>query len=149
MKAFLWLPLSLAATIYAQTCENYGTPNGNDCSCPTGFGGSSCSEVACRGTLFQGRQRTYTNTNSGFANLTAQNCGCESGWGGVGCNVCTESRACQSAFAASGAVSANSTSLDGVQNSTLVCNTSPRAYAASQMSCSVEVSIVRLCDTPF
>ncbi|KAG2020925.1 multidrug resistance protein 1 [Coprinopsis cinerea AmutBmut pab1-1] len=134
MKAPWILATLAAATVYAQTCENYGIVNGDDCSCPTGFGGPTCSEMSCRGTLFEGADREYTETSSGFANLTASGCSCESGWGGIGCNVCQTANACQSAFSA---VSSGTPNFSDVQNNTMVCNTKPRVYAAAQMSCSV------------
>ncbi|KAH6919115.1 ABC transporter [Coprinopsis sp. MPI-PUGE-AT-0042] len=137
MQPLLWTLTLLATCAYAQTCQNYGISNGNDCSCPTGFGGPECSELACHGTLFEGAEREYTSTSSGFANLTAAGCGCEDGWGGTACNVCQTSNACQSAFSAVNGSSSIGDSLTDAQNGTMVCNSAPRVYAASQMSCNV------------
>ncbi|KAJ7253386.1 hypothetical protein B0H12DRAFT_1233691 [Mycena haematopus] len=58
----------------------------------------------------------------------------------VGCNVCTTSSACQTAYAASGSAPSTTQQISGSQtgqNSALTCNTAPRVYAASQMSCQV------------
>ncbi|TFK25787.1 ABC transporter [Coprinopsis marcescibilis] len=137
MKALLWISLSLATTIFAQTCENYGIANGDTCSCPTGFGGPSCSEVGCQGNIFEGRKREFTETSSGFANLTVSGCGCDDGWGGLGCNVCQTSGACQSGLAANGGVTPTAGTLGDLQNHTMVCSTGPRVWAAGQMSCDV------------
>ncbi|KAF5367669.1 hypothetical protein D9757_010971 [Collybiopsis confluens] len=129
--------LAALAAVHAQSCQNYGFSNGTSCECPTGTGGSTCSELACGGNLFQGSQRPVTSTSSGFANLTASGCSCQSGWTGTACNVCQSANACQTA---SNALANSQSSLSGVddgQNHTLVCNTAPRVYAASQMSCSV------------
>ncbi|KAJ2913577.1 hypothetical protein MD484_g6845, partial [Candolleomyces efflorescens] len=133
------LLIPLLPLVYAQTCENYGTVNGNECSCPTGFGGSTCSLPGCHGTIFEGAQRQFAQTTgSAPANLTAAGCGCEGGWGGVGCNVCQTANACQSAYAAtvSGTPDIGTVPSD-VQNGTMVCNTAPRVWAAGQMSCQV------------
>jgi len=129
--------LSLA---FAQNCENYGVANGSSCTCPTGFGGPTCSEIACGGSLFEGSQRPLTSTQSGFANLTAEDCSCPSGWGGFGCNVCQSDDACQST---SSDLSAPDSSVPGM-NRTIVCNKSSRVFASSQMSCSVDVRLSHL-----
>lgn len=129
-----WYILCFAFFVQAQTCENYGLLNGTSCMCPTGFGGSTCSELGCGGTIFQGSQRPVAPA------LTASTCGCESGWTGTGCNVCQTANACQSGFAAVSQVSINSSTFDSLQgNKTLVCNTQPRVWASSQMSCEVNV----------
>jgi hypothetical protein len=126
--------------VRAKTCENYGVLNGTSCACPTGFGGSTCSQLGCGGTIFQGSRRQLTSNSTSFANLTASTCQCESGWTGTGCNVCQSANACQTGFAAVGQVAINSSSLDGTNgNETLVCNTQARVYASSQMSCQVNV----------
>lgn len=134
-----WYTLSLLLLAKAQTtCDNYGLLNGTSCSCPTGFGGSTCSQIGCGGTIFQGSQRPLTTSSTGsFANLTASNCSCESGWTGTGCNVCQTAQACQSGFAVAGQVTTDSSTTD---NKTLVCNTQARVWASSQMSCQVNVS---------
>jgi len=135
------LPLlisSIAAS--AQSCENYGSQNGSSCACPTGFGGPTCSQIGCGGNIFQGSQRSLTPSSSSFANLTAAGCSCEDGWSGTGCNVCQTSNACQVAYAASGAAQSAPEIVSGAQNSqnnTIVCNTSARVWAGSQMSCQV------------
>jgi hypothetical protein len=144
-RCWLLLPvLSLAAISAAQTCQNDGVQNGSACSCPPGFGGATCSQPACGGTIFQGSQRNLVpppQANSSFPNITASGCSCETGWTGTDCNVCQTSTACQNAFIASGAVSSNaSTGVNDPQNNTLVCSTSPQVYAASHMSCQVLVS---------
>ncbi|KAF9063699.1 hypothetical protein BDP27DRAFT_1393878 [Rhodocollybia butyracea] len=124
--------------VQAQTCENYGQLNRTGCDCPTGFGGPTCSELACGGNIFQGSQRPLTSTSSGFANLTSSGCSCQSGWTGTACNVCTSANACQNAANGLGnsASSLTGDDNDGL-NHTLVCNTSPKVWASSQMSCSV------------
>ncbi|THV02339.1 ABC transporter [Dendrothele bispora CBS 962.96] len=132
--------LTLSLVSAQSSCENYGVVNGSTCSCPTGFGGSTCSELGCGGNLFQGSQRPLTSTQSGFANFTASDCSCQSEWTGTGCNVCQSANACQSAFSS---VSSGSSSgaipgiVDNGTNSTMVCNNAPRVYASGQMSCSV------------
>ncbi|KAG7453130.1 ABC transporter [Guyanagaster necrorhizus] len=128
--------------VVAQSCENAGVVNGSSCDCPTGFGGSNCSQPACGGNIFQGTNRSLTPINSnGFANLTAAGCSCQSGWTGTGCNVCQTASACASGY--SSTTSGSSTSSSGLtglndgQNRTLVCNNSPRVWAAGQLSCNV------------
>ena len=127
------------------SCTNYGFVNGSACACPVGFGGSDCSQPACGGNIFQGSSRnlvpqpTAANT---FANLTAAGCSCEDGWSGTGCNVCQTANACQAGY--SSVVHQDegpSAGLSDGQNHTLVCNTAPRVYAASQMSCVVQVRL--------
>lgn len=140
----VWYPILLGLTsipAYAQTCENFGIPNGSNCSCPTGFGGSTCSQPACGGTIFQGSQRPLASASSGFANLTTAACSCQNGWTGTACNVCTSSSSCQSAFASLGQPLDPTAAFGGQsgQNDTLVCNTAPRVWAAGQMSCQVNV----------
>jgi len=137
--------LSVLVLVNGQACENYGFQNGSSCSCPTGFGGSTCSQPGCGGDIFQGTKRALVPPppSGSFANLTTAGCTCESGWSGTGCNVCQSASACQSAYTASGnapsSAQAASTGQDG-QNQTLTCNTTPRVWAASQMSCQVNVS---------
>jgi hypothetical protein len=137
----LWCTLWFVLLVQAQTCENYGVLNGTICACPVGFGGSTCSQIGCGGTIFQGSQRKLTsNSTASFANLTASTCQCESGWTGTGCNVCQTTNACQTGFAAVGRPTIDSSSINGSQgNKTLVCNTQARVYASSQMSCQVNV----------
>ena len=119
--------LSLLGIAYGQaTCDNYGSVNGSECSCPPGFGGTTCSQPGCNGTIFQGSQRPVAPLSSStpsFANLTSSGCTCQSDWTGTGCNVCQSASACQSGYSASGnsQPSANS-SIDGTgqtQNNTL------------------------------
>ncbi|KAI0333180.1 hypothetical protein GY45DRAFT_1320127 [Cubamyces sp. BRFM 1775] len=117
------------------SCENYGTPNGSGCTCPPGFGGSTCSQPACGGTIFQGSSRPLAS-GSPFANLTS--CSCEDGWTGTGCNVCQTAKACQSGFASVEGTSGSLTGVDTGQNNTLVCSTTPRVYAGGEMSCAVQ-----------
>lgn len=140
------LPLAhLVSLTSAQTCENFGLQNSSSCSCPPGFGGSTCSQPACGGTIFQGSQRPLTPVSSGAANLTAASCACESGWTGTACNVCQSATACQSALSSAGQVSTDTQSVIGSQsgqNSTLVCNSAPRIWASGQMSCNVNVRTV-------
>lgn len=143
MIHILSLSLFLISAL-AQSCSNYGISTGSGgCTCPSGFGGSTCSQPACGGNIFQGTSRSYAPIpqGGGFANLTASGCQCENGWTGTGCNVCQSSSACQTAFSASGAQGANTTGVDGTtgQNDTVVCNTSPKVYAASSMGCNVIV----------
>ncbi|TFK34870.1 hypothetical protein BDQ12DRAFT_635810 [Crucibulum laeve] len=141
MKA-AWYTLLFVALVLGQACENYGIQGGSNCSCPTGFGGSSCSQPACGGNIFQGTQRALTPVSSGsFANLTAAGCSCQDGWTGTGCNVCQNSNACQSAYSASGHSSSDSSSIAGAQNgqnNSLTCNTAARVWASGQMSCQVD-----------
>ncbi|KAG2351635.1 hypothetical protein BDR07DRAFT_1442893 [Suillus spraguei] len=123
---------------------NYGETslsNASSCICPPGFGGATCAQPGCGGTIFDGSSRSLAQpsaSSSGFANLTTSDCTCESGWGGVGCNVCTTSSACQVADVA---VNGNATlGLDGGLvglNDTLVCNTAPTVWAAGELSCQV------------
>ncbi|KAJ8091117.1 hypothetical protein PM082_024598 [Marasmius tenuissimus] len=135
-KTLALLSLSLLAS--SQTCENYGSQNQSSCSCPTGFGGSSCAEIACGGTLFQGPQRRYTSTSSGNPNITASGCQCEGGWTGTACNVCGNDNACQSAFVSVRGQGDTGSGTPGISlNTTMVCNKSPRVYSSSQMSCAV------------
>ena len=137
----VWHTLFFVLLVHAQTCENYGVLNGTSCACPTGFGGSTCSQIGCGGTIFQGSQRQLTTNSTGsFANLTASTCQCQSGWTGTGCNVCQTAKACQTGFASVGQATIDSSSLEGAQgNETLVCNSQARVYASSQMSCQVNV----------
>ena len=121
------------------SCENYGTPNGTSCTCPPGFGGSTCSQPACGGTIFQGSGRSLAN-GSPFANLTSSGCSCEDGWTGTGCNVCQTAKACQSGFASVAGTAGSLTGASTGQNNTIVCNDVPRVYAAGEMSCDVQVS---------
>ncbi|KAJ3891331.1 hypothetical protein GG344DRAFT_77017 [Lentinula edodes] len=128
-----------ASSVHSQTCENFGQLNGTSCECPTGTGGSTCSELACGGNIFEGSQRPLTSTSSGgFANLTSSGCSCQSGWTGTGCNVCQAASACQSAANSLESSDSSLTGDDDGQNNTLVCNTSPKVWASSQMSCSVD-----------
>lgn len=147
MKVYIYTLLTVASVL-AQSCENYGTQNGSSCSCPTGFGGPTCSQPACGGDIFQGSQRPLAPpiTNSS-ANLTAAGCSCENGWTGTGCNVCQTASSCQAAFGSSGNAPSDAESASGVDNglnNTLVCNTAPRVWAASHMSCQVNVCIIAL-----
>ncbi|KAM5542745.1 hypothetical protein V8D89_003706 [Ganoderma adspersum] len=119
------------------SCENYGTPNGTACACPPGFGGLTCSQPACGGTIFQGSGRSLAN-GSPFANLTSSGCSCEDGWTGTGCNVCQTAKACQSGFASVRGSAGSLTGADTGQNNTIVCNAAPRVYAAGEMSCDVQ-----------
>jgi hypothetical protein len=141
LSSLWYYTLSFVLLVQAQTCENYGVLNGTICACPVGFGGSTCSQIGCGGTIFQGSQRKLTSDSTGsFANLTASTCQCESGWTGTGCNVCQTTNACQTGFAAVGRPTIDSSSINGSQgNKTLVCNTQARVYASSQMSCQVNV----------
>ncbi|KAJ3849055.1 hypothetical protein EV368DRAFT_48052 [Lentinula lateritia] len=137
---FLAVIFFSTSSVCSQTCENFGQLNGTSCECPTGTGGSTCSELACGGNIFEGSQRPLTSTTSGgFANLTSSGCSCQSGWTGTGCNVCQAASACQSA---ANSLESSDSSLTGDdddgQNNTLVCNTSPTVWASSQMSCSVD-----------
>ncbi|KAF9023043.1 hypothetical protein BDZ89DRAFT_1093146 [Hymenopellis radicata] len=105
MRPFCLVSLCFIGAVMAQTCENSGIVNAtnNDCECLTGFGGTNCSQPACGGSIFQGRDRALVSTSSGgFANLTRRR-----------------------------------VPLDGVQNTTMVCNITPRVWAAGQMSCAV------------
>ncbi|EPQ58693.1 hypothetical protein GLOTRDRAFT_115012 [Gloeophyllum trabeum ATCC 11539] len=139
------LPLALALAgdvVNGQaTCSNYGVANGSSCACPPGFGGSNCSQAACEGNIFQGSQRQLVPLTGTPPSSNVTGCSCESGWTGTGCNVCQNSGVCQNAYSASGhAQSSVSSGLDGSsdgQNSTLTCNTSPRVWAAGEMSCQV------------
>lgn len=119
-----------------QSCENYGISNGTSCTCPSGFGGSTCSEPGCGGNIFQGSSR---NLASGSINLTSSSCSCESGWGGFGCNVCQSSSACQTGFTDAGGSSGSLTNGLPGSNTTLVCNNQAKVAAAGQMSCNVIV----------
>ena len=123
----------------AQGCDNYGFLNGSACACPVGFGGPTCSQPGCGGTIFQGSHRPLVPVSSGsFANLTANDCSCQSGWSGFGCNVCSTANACQTAYSAVVNTSVSNFDPTG-PNTTTVCNTSPRVYASGQMSCTVAV----------
>ncbi|PPQ63344.1 hypothetical protein CVT24_006717 [Panaeolus cyanescens] len=135
----IWLSLLFAIGARAQSCENYGTLNGSDCACPVGFGGSTCSQPACGGTIFQGTQRSLAPPIGSFSNLTASGCACENGWVGTGCNVCTTNDACTSGLnsVSSGGDPSSVPGLSGGL-SNLVCNSQTRVYASGQMSCRVE-----------
>ncbi|KAF8655801.1 hypothetical protein AX16_002887 [Volvariella volvacea WC 439] len=133
----LWSTLLLVTFVTlatAQECENYGTPNAtssNQCDCPTGFGGDLCSQPACGGTIFEGGQRPLTPPLPGetFSNLTASGCeGLGNGNGGDGELT---------ALPVPGLPGASG------GNQTLACNTSPRVYAASHMSCRVNNPTLR------
>jgi len=143
IKQSVAFTLLLAIFVQAQTCENYGVLNGTNCACPVGFGGSTCSQPGCGGTIFQGSQRPLVTSTGSLANLTAAGCSCESGWMGTGCNVCQSASACQTAFSAVGSVSA-SAAVDNLGNETMVCNSEARVFASSQMSCLVNVSVSSL-----
>lgn len=139
-----WLTLCLAVLVKAQSCENYGFQNGSSCACPIGFGGSTCSQIACGGDIFQGSRRSLTPNSNTFSNLTAAGCSCEKDWTGTGCNVCQTSNACQTAYTASGNAPTTPDIIPNPQvgqNNTLTCNTSPRVWAGGQMSCRVDVSL--------
>ncbi|KAI0700493.1 hypothetical protein C8T65DRAFT_657534 [Cerioporus squamosus] len=116
-------------------CENYGTPNGTSCACPPGFGGSTCSQPACGGNIFQGSGRSLAS-GSPFANLTS--CSCDDGWTGTGCNVCQTAKACQAGFSSVAGTVGSLTGADTEQNNTLICNAKARVYAAGEMSCQVQ-----------
>lgn len=142
------LTLSATTSVMGQTCMNYGETspsNASSCLCPPGFGGATCAQPGCGGTIFDGSSRSLAQPSAsspGFANLTSSNCTCESGWGGVGCNVCTTASACQVAYAA---VNGNASAISGLNgvaglNDTMVCNTAPAVWAASELSCQVNVS---------
>ncbi|KAK0455220.1 uncharacterized protein EV420DRAFT_1644864 [Desarmillaria tabescens] len=150
MSTFLFLLLvaTFSVLVAAQSCENAGVVNGSSCDCPTGFGGSNCSQPACGGNIFQGTDRSLAPINSnGFANLTAAGCSCQSGWTGTGCNVCQTDNACASGYSSSTSGSSTSSSgltgLNDGQNRTLVCNNSPRVWAAGQLSCNVNNPTLR------
>ncbi|KAJ7168414.1 hypothetical protein C8R43DRAFT_984293 [Mycena crocata] len=137
----LGLFLLLVGLVNAQTsCDNYGVQNGTTCLCPTGFGGPTCASPGCGGDIFQGSRRTLAPQQGAFPNITDATCACGTGWSGTGCNVCQTSSVCQTAFSASGSAPSSAQSVAGSQtgqNSTLVCNSAARVYAASQMSCQV------------
>lgn len=138
--SFVLISAALSLSSMAQSCENYGVTNGSSCSCPIGFGGSTCSQPGCGGNIFQAAQRPLAPPTGQFSNLTASGCSCESGWTGTGCNVCQTASACQSAYAAVGSTSVAS-SVGGSQgNDTMVCNNQAAVYSSGQMSCLVEVS---------
>ena len=140
MRKILYV-VALALSVHAQTCDNFGEPQGATCTCPVGFGGSTCAQPGCGGTIFQGAQRPLASTAAQSSNLTAAGCSCANGWTGTGCNVCQTADSCQSAFVAAGSVS-GSPGLTGAQgNDTMVCNTESRVWASSQMSCKVEVRL--------
>lgn len=143
MLPFLLLAMALLAA--AQSCENYGFLNGSSCACPVGFGNSTCSQPACGGTIFQGSQRPLASVSSAsFANLTASSCSCQTGWTGLGCNVCETANACQVAYSAVvNSTSQISSLLPNGPNNTVICNTSPKVYSSSQMSCQVVVRAFR------
>lgn len=139
----LLLALFVSFSVAQTTCENYGVSSGSSCSCPPGFGGSTCSAPACGGNIFQGNQRNLISgaTETSFGNLTASSCVCQDGWTGTGCNVCQSPTSCQSALTAANGTSSSVDGLDGFSglNSTLTCNTEPQVRAAGEMSCSVIV----------
>lgn len=130
-------------------CENYGESSGSACTCPPGFGGSTCSSPACGGNIFQGTNRSIISDASAtaFGNLTSSACSCEDGWTGRGCNVCKSTTSCQNAYTAVNGTSSSSSGVDGldgsssVLNSTLTCNSEPQIWAAGEMSCQVVVRI--------
>lgn len=138
----IWYLSLLVLYVQAQSCDNYGVPNASTCACPTGFGGSTCSQPGCGGNIFQGSHRPLTSLDGSFANLTASGCSCETGWIGTGCNVCQTASACQSAFSAVGSVSTSAASIQSQGNETMVCNTEARVYASSQMTCNVKVRVL-------
>ncbi|KAG0706465.1 hypothetical protein DFH29DRAFT_151920 [Suillus ampliporus] len=139
------LVLGFSTSVIGQTCSNNGETspsNTSSCICPPGFGGATCTQPGCGGTIFDGLSRSLAQSSAsstGFANLTASDCTCESGWGGVGCNVCTTSSACQVAYAA---VNGNASAISGLGglsglNDTMVCNAAPTVWAAGELSCQV------------
>lgn len=145
LSCVLLVLLTLLASVMGQTCMNYGETspsNASSCLCPPGFGGATCAQPGCGGTIFDGSSRSLAQPSAsspGFANLTASNCTCESGWGGVGCNVCTTASACQVAYTA---VNGNASAISGLNglaglNDTMVCNTAPAVWAAGELSCQV------------
>ncbi|KAF9228833.1 hypothetical protein BS17DRAFT_772564 [Gyrodon lividus] len=133
---------SFLLTVTGQSCLNYGTPSSSGCLCPPGFGGSDCSQPGCGGTIFDGSSRSLaplSSASGGFPNLTSSGCSCSNGWTGIGCNVCTTSSACQSAYSA---VNGNASATAGIAqtsgvNDTMICNTMPVVWAASELSCQV------------
>jgi len=132
--------LSSSTLALAQSCQNYGLLQTSTCLCPSGFGGSDCSLLACGGTIFQGSSRL---TAPSPGNLTAAGCTCQDGWTGVGCNVCTSQSACQNGYVSQNPTS-SVTGSDIGQNETLVCNSAPRVWAAGQMSCSITVEFIHI-----
>ena len=138
--ASLLFPISVRAQVI---CENYGVPiNTSACACPPGFGGSTCSAPACGGNIFQATQRPLVSgaSDTSYGNLST--CTCPAGWSGIGCNVCQAPTVCQSSFnAASSSTGGSNTLQPNALNGTLTCNTSPRVYAAGEMSCAVIVRI--------
>ncbi|KAG1736895.1 uncharacterized protein EDB91DRAFT_1141561 [Suillus paluster] len=139
------LVLAFSTSVIGQTCSNYGETspsNASSCLCPPGFGGATCTQPGCGGTIFDGSSRSLAQpsaSSAGFANLTASDCTCENGWGGVGCNVCATSSACQVAYAAVNGNASAISGLDGLSglNDTMVCNTAPTVWAAGELSCQV------------
>ncbi|OAX36732.1 hypothetical protein K503DRAFT_772222 [Rhizopogon vinicolor AM-OR11-026] len=137
--------LGLSISVNGQTCTNYGETsqtNSSSCLCPPGFGGATCAQPGCGGTIFDGSSRSLAQlsaSSAGFANLTASDCTCESGWGGVGCNVCTTASACQVGYAAVHGNASATSGLNGLAglNDTMVCNTAPTVWAAGELSCQV------------
>ncbi|EIW85570.1 hypothetical protein CONPUDRAFT_118487 [Coniophora puteana RWD-64-598 SS2] len=127
----------------AQSCSNYGfqdPSNSSACLCPPGFGGATCAQSACGGTIFDGSSRSLAPaSNGGFSNLTASDCSCVDGWTGEGCNVCTSANACSSGSSKiGGSSSSSSDGMSGVGlNETMVCSSSPQVYAAGELSCDV------------
>ena len=145
MSGLVWVVAGLvsASSVRAQvTCENYGSPaNSSACACPPGFGGATCSAPACGGNIFQAEQRPLVSGASAtsFGNVSSSACACQDGWAGTGCNVCQSSTVCQSAYNAVGGNSSDIGPLQSGLNGTLTCNTTPRVYAAGEMSCAVIV----------
>jgi hypothetical protein len=147
MSGVVWVIAGLvsASSVRAQvTCENYGSPssvNSSACACPPGFGGATCSAPACGGNIFQAQQRPLVSgaSSTSFGNVSSSSCACPDGWTGTGCNVCQGSTVCQSAFNAAGGNSSATDPLQSGLNNTLTCNTTPRVYAAGEMSCAVIV----------
>lgn len=150
LSLILLVTLIVTPSTGQTTCENSGDLSGSVCSCPPGFGGSTCSSPACAGNIFQGKNRSIISDASAtsFGNLTSSGCSCQDGWTGTGCNVCKSATSCQSAYTAVNGTSSSSSSSSGIDgldgsssdlNSSLTCNSEPRIWAAGEMSCQVVV----------
>lgn len=128
------LGLSLVGIAQGQDCLNYGIPTGFSCQCPPQFGGTLCDSLTCGNPLQSPVDRPV---------LAGTSCEgqCQAGFSGVGCNVCTTAQAC-SAAPGSGQATLTPDASSGIastlDNSTIVCNTSPYVYTQGFVDCNVE-----------
>jgi len=88
--------LAFVSCAFAQSCSNYGS--GTNCtSCPSGFGGSTCTTLLCSNALEQPQDRpSFSRSLAGDASLGCD-LQCSSGWTGPTCSIPVTAAACAGA----------------------------------------------------